>query len=36
MADKFIDNGVEQTKGNPILAKMIWYFLQATNAPVGS
>ena len=29
-------NEVEQTKGDPILGKMVWYFIQSTQVPVGS
>lgn len=32
----FIDNGVEMVKGKALLAKRVWYFIQATDAPVGS
>lgn len=35
-SNELIDNGVEQAKGNPMLAKNVWYFVQATDAPVGS
>lgn len=36
MAGTFVDNGVEQIKGDPILGKKAWYFLQSTKAPIGS
>ncbi|MBU7455842.1 phage major tail protein, TP901-1 family [Leuconostoc fallax] len=32
----FVDNGVEQVKGDPLLSKKVWYFIQATNAPINS
>lgn len=32
----YVDNGVEQTKGNPLLGKHVWWFIQSTLAPVGS
>lgn len=32
----YVDNGVTATKGNPLLGKKVWYFLQSTQAPVGS
>lgn len=32
----YVDNGVETTKGNPLLGKKVFYFIQSISEPVGS
>lgn len=36
MATEPVNNGVEVHQGAAILSKRIWYFIQATSAPIGS
>ncbi|GAK31999.1 phage tail protein [Weissella oryzae SG25] len=33
---KYVDNGVEQIKGNPLLGKHVLWFIQSTLDPIGS
>lgn len=36
MANEVVYNGIQKPTGKPLVAKKIWYFIQAVSAPIGS